>query len=116
MKTYTDVMAQIQKLTKEAERLRAVERVHAIVQCRLAIETYGITWEELTAAPAPAKPKRKSPTPRAEGTKRAFEVKYADKHGNTWIGYGHRPDWVHDYVNGGGDLEDLRVKQKAKGK
>ena len=122
MKTYESIMAQIEKLTKEAEKIRAIERKAVIVQVRAAIKTYGITPADLEAyteaASRGTKAKRtagKAP-PEKEKTVRSHEIKYADENGNTWIGYGHHPQWIRDFLATGGDMKTIRVQPSTKGK
>lgn len=109
MKTLAYLLAQIERLTKEAEELKVRERSGVIDRIRDAIVAYDITTTEL------AGPRRKARTVKPP-TKKAvkpsvYKIKYADRQGNTWIGYGHRPQWVKDIYEAGKDIETYRVKE-----
>lgn len=112
MKTLTSVLAQIERLTKEAEELKARERAGVIDRIRDAIAAYDITTAELTGprkkAAGVKQPVKKASTPTS------YPIKYDDKRGNTWIGYGHRPEWVKELYDMGKDIEVYRVKEKTK--
>lgn len=112
MKTYLTILAQIKKLEKEAEVLKSRERLGVIERIREAVVVYNITQKELNA---PSTLSVRKPKAASKNRPAVFPVKYADKAGNTWIGYGHRPPWVKAYIESGKDIKDLRVNVSKTG-
>ena len=111
-KTYTQVMKQIQTLSREAEALKRKEVEGVIARIKEAIRTYELTADDLglgggTARKtmAPAKPGRKSAGKRSA----ASAVRYRDADGNVWGGRGPRPKWLRDALGSGKQLGDFAV-------
>ncbi len=115
------MIAQIEKLKKQAERQRKEEYSSVIKTIKKQITDYGITAEELglgsgaakrgrKPGKASAKPGRKTSArgkhPSA-GTKVA--PRYKDEAGNTWTGRGKQPKWVVAALASGRSLESLLI-------
>jgi DNA-binding protein H-NS len=110
------IQAQIEKLQKQAEAIRAREVNEVIARIKVALDHYGISAADLgldgraakagrasKAAPV-AKRGRKAAAPR-----KASVIKYRDEAGHTWTGHGKRPGWFKAAIAGGKRLEDLLV-------
>jgi DNA-binding protein H-NS len=111
-KTYSQLVKQIESLSREAEKLKRQEVEGVVARIREAIKAYGLTASDLGLAgrrgPKPqagAKAARKAPGRR----KAARPAKYRDESGNTWGGRGPRPQWLRDAIAGGKKLEDFAV-------
>jgi DNA-binding protein H-NS len=98
-KTYAEIRKQIAALEAQAEKQRGAEVAEVVQKIRVAIETYGLTQQDLFEAKA------------AKGVRRAYKrptkPKYADDKGNTWVGLGKRPQWIRDALSAGAKLEDF---------
>jgi DNA-binding protein H-NS len=107
-KTVAQIEAQIAKLQKQKDAIRAREVAGVVRRIRQAIDYYGLTAEELGLGPrgngkAAATPsKRKRP--------RRVPVKYRDGAGHEWSGRGRRPAWFVAALAAGRSLEELQVR------
>ncbi len=124
MATYSDMIAQIEELKKQAERQRKEEYSSVIKTIKKQIADYGITAEELglgsgtakrgrkpgkASAKPGRKPARKAAAKRANaGIKVA--PKYRDDAGNTWTGRGKQPKWVVAALSMGRSLDSLLIR------
>ncbi len=124
MATYSDMIAQIEDLKKQAERQRKEEYSSVIKTIKKQIADYGITAEELgldaagskrgrkpgkASAKPGRKPARKAAAKRANaGIKVA--PKYRDDAGNTWTGRGKQPKWVVAALAMGRSLDSLLIR------
>jgi DNA-binding protein H-NS len=106
-KTYSGMLAYIEKLKAQAEVLRKREAEGVIKRITEAMRVYGIKAGDLDTKPP--KPKVAKPTAPPKKSKRA--VKYADDKGNTWTGGGSTPVWLRTQIEKGRDKEDFRVKK-----
>ncbi len=127
MATYSEMMAQIEDLKKQAERQRKEEYSSVLKTIKKQIAEYGITAEELglvdskdgekkrgrkPGRPAAAKPGRKPTAKRATAGKKVAP-KYKDDAGNTWTGRGKMPTWLAKSVAGGRTLESFLIQASA---
>ncbi len=124
MATYSDMIAQIEELKKQAERQRKEEYSSVIKTIKKQIADYGITAEELGlgsgAAKRGRKPGKASAKPgrkpaRKAAAKRAnagikVAPKYRDDAGNTWTGRGKQPKWVVAALAMGRSLDSLLIR------
>ncbi len=124
MATYSDMIAQIEELKKQAERQRKEEYSSVIKTIKKQIADYGITAEELGlgsgAAKRGRKPGKASAKPgrkpaRKAAAKRAnagikVAPKYRDDAGNTWTGRGKQPKWVVAALSMGRSLDSLLIR------
>lgn len=121
-KTYAQVMKQIDALSKEAERLKRKEVDGVIARIRVAIDAYGLTAADLglgaKRGPKPGfKRKTKASAKKVNGKAKAVKgakavkpvVRFRDDAGNTWIGRGHRPQWLKDTLASGKKIGDFAV-------
>lgn len=119
-KSYKQVLAQIHKLQKEAETLRAKEVQGVVARIKEAIEHYGLTAEDLFGGPRSRKPNstvggvqvearhpRRTPT---KSVKVSRPAKFRDEAGNTWSGVGKRPEWFKAALAAGKTAEDLLIR------
>ena len=114
-KTLTQLNAQIAKLQKEVEAVKAKEAIGVIERIKEAIAHYGLTAGDLgfsgrgtkaaeTAGKVVARKKRKKAAKRPAGV-----IRYRDEAGNTWTGHGKRPRWYLAALESGKTPEDLEV-------
>ena len=113
-KTLTQLHAQIAKLQKEAEALKAKEIAGVVERIKVAIEHYGLTPADLgfTGRTKPVKTTGKvvvTKTRKKAGKKSAGVIRYRDEAGNTWTGHGRRPKWFLAALESGKNPEFLDV-------
>lgn len=115
-KSYESLQAEIQKLQKEAEAVRAQEIAEVVTKIKSAIAVYGITAKDLGLGALPSKVKS---GPKAIGkagsrtkskARGSRPVKYRDAAGNEWVGFGKRPAWFVAALAAGKTPEDLLAK------
>lgn len=118
-KSYQQIVEQIESLKSEAARLRAAEIKGVIDRIRSAIDTYGLTKEDLGfGAPKERAPRTEAAKPARGGrrkaaatkpTGRTIPPKYRDQNGNTWTGRGLKPRWLTAALNEGKKIEDFVI-------
>jgi DNA-binding protein H-NS len=123
-KSLAQVNAQIAKLQREADALKAKEVAGVVAGIKEAIASYGLTSADLfddAVAPvksatrqkraATARPAAQSApgkkAPKAPAKKPASQIKYRDDAGHTWTGHGKRPNWFKAAIEAGKTPEDL---------
>lgn len=113
-KTLTQLNAQIAKLQKEVEAVKAKEAVGVIERIKEAIAHYGLTAADLgfsgrgtKAVKTVGKVARKKREKAAK--KPAGVIRYRDDAGHTWTGHGKRPRWYLAALESGKTPEDLEV-------
>ena len=112
-KTWEEIQAQIAKLEKQAEQLKAKEAADVVQRIKVAIEHYGLTVEDLFGGkPSKAKPRGKSKPVLKKKTaaKAPSQIRFKDDAGHSWTGNGKRPNWYKDAIAAGKTPEDLAVK------
>lgn len=118
-KSLADIQAEIQRLQKEADAIRAKELDEVIARIKTAIAHYNLTAEDLGLSSRTARSASggsagrrgasdKSGKPRA--ARRIGVIKYRDEAGNAWTGVGKRPRWYLAALAAGKKPEDLLVK------
>jgi len=105
-KTYHQIQREIDKLQKEAERLREKEAADVAAKIREAIAVYGFTVADLFGKAAKPVRGRGRAKP-AAARKNAPAPKYSDGQGNVWSGRGPRPGWFKAALEAGKAPEDL---------
>lgn len=100
----------LHKLIGELNKLAQRRQKEAVKQARqeaqqLAKE-YGISLNELLEGGAGTSGKGKG---RSRG-KVPPKYRHPENPDRTWTGRGRRPRWVQDYINSGGDIEELRIQ------
>lgn len=109
------VTAQIEKLQREAERLKAKEVAGVIARIKEAIDYYDLTAEDLglsgrrRQSAASARKNGRKPSKRAVKRGSTGVIKYRDEHGNTWTGRGRAPGWFKAALEAGVSKESLAV-------
>ena len=113
-KTLADIQRTIAKLQKEAEGVKAKEVVGVIERIKLAIETYGLTSDDLFESKIKKVriPQVASAAKVKKTTKKAAApMKFTDPaSGKGWSGHGRRPDWYLKAIASGKTPEDLAIK------
>lgn len=121
MATYSEIIAQIDALKKQAERQRKEEYSSVIKTIKKQIADYGITARELglggvvgaergrKARKASVKSVRKAGAKRAKASIKVAP-KYRDDAGNTWTGRGKQPKWIVAALTAGHSLESLLIR------
>jgi len=124
MPTYSEMMAQIEELQKQAQRQRKEEYSTVLKTIKRQIAEFGFTAEDLGFGAgesqakrgrkpgrpaAAAKPARKTRAKRVTaGTKVA--PKYKDGAGNTWTGRGKMPTWLTKAIAEGRTVESFLIQ------
>lgn len=103
MATYSELMAQAQKLMAEAEQARKNELSSAIADIKAKMKQYGITVADLGGVSGGgAKKSGKSKSKAA--------AKYRGPNGELWAGGpGRKPEWVRAVLAAGKSVEDYRI-------
>jgi DNA-binding protein H-NS len=116
-KSLAQVTAQIEKLQKEAEAIRARELHGVIARIKEAIQHYGLTSTDLgltvsrggarrSAVKSVAKKRRQRSPRRNTGV-----IKFRSTDGQqTWTGHGRAPNWFKFALEAGATRESLLVK------
>jgi DNA-binding protein H-NS len=121
--TSSDLVKQSEVLLQQAEALKAKERPQVIANIKAAIAHYGLTASDLgltgggTAASPAKRGRGKKAAGKAAGKsagkpagkKKIAAKQYRDAAGNTWSGFGPRPQWLKDALAAGATEESLRV-------
>lgn len=102
MPTYLEVLAQIEKLQREAATLKEKEVQEVINRIKSAIAIYQLTPQDLGFA--------EPDIVLSSGRRQGSVVKYADGQGNVWSGRGPRPKWFKKAMASGVDPESLKLR------
>lgn len=116
-KTYAQLQKEIANLQQQAEDLKEQEVGEVIYKIKSAIDEYGLTVSDLGLTGKPGRKPGRMPTARkvrsagapAKSSRKKAAVKYRDENGNTWVGMGKRPQWIHDALAKGKTLDEFRV-------
>ena len=122
-RTLSEIQSEINRLKKEADKIRSAEVKEVVSRIRKAIAHYGLTAQDLFGKAAAAAAgtangsgkkrgaaAKKGRAGSAANSKGPAVVRYRDENGNTWVGRGKRPQWLRDALVAGKTLEDLAVK------
>ncbi len=129
MASYSEMIAQIEDLKKQAEKQRKEEYSSVLKTIKRQIAEYGISAEELgfsgtapagkrgrkaAASKAGRKPGRKAGARgRHPSSGSKVPPRYRDQNGNTWTGRGKQPKWVVAALASGRSLESLLIQSPA---
>lgn len=103
MATYSELMAQAQKLMAEAEQARKSELAAVIADIKAKMKQYGITVADLGGAAAGGAKK-------VGKSKSTAPAKYRGPNGELWAGGpGRKPEWVRAVLAAGKSVEDYRI-------
>lgn len=124
-KTLADIDAEIARLQRERDALRATEVKEVVGRIKEAISHYGLTAEDLGLAPkrrgksataaVDSKPAKTRATKgaKAGAKKPPSPPKYSNGVDKTWSGHGKRPGWFVDAIAAGKTAEDMLIKPAA---
>jgi DNA-binding protein H-NS len=116
IKTYAQIVKQIEILKQDAEKVRRKEIEGVVGRIREAIAVYNLTAEDLGFGTKPkravkaAAPGKRRAGKAAKAAKAPAVVKYRNEAGGTWGGRGKRPQWLRDALAAGKTLADFAVK------
>lgn len=121
MTSYLELIANIEKLSREAERERKKEVGSVVKTIKKQIAEYGLTAKELgfsvpatQKAPSPSVRATKGSPHRKSGKLAKAKVKvppkYRDAFGNEWTGRGRQPKWLVEALASGHSLESLLIR------
>lgn len=106
MTTYTDLLKQIESLTKQAEDLRKSEIDSVIADIKEKMSQHGITLADLRGDKA----SDKSDTRASKKKTSKVAAKYRNAAtGDTWSGRGRTPKWLEKAEAGGAARETFAV-------
>ncbi len=122
MKSYKNLLGEIQRLQSLAAKRRRKEVRVVIADIRRKMVDYGITLDELQE-PAkrrgggsgikPGRPAGRKAAKPKKGAKRKVAPKYKDPHsGATWSGRGLTPKWLVEKEKAGAKREEFLIKRK----
>lgn len=117
--TSSDLIKQSETLRQQADAMKAKEKPQVVASIKEAIAHYGLTAADLgltgsakastpgvakktSSATKPGKPAKKS-------SKKRTAQQYRDAAGNTWSGFGPKPQWLKNALAAGTPEESLRV-------
>ena len=126
MKSYKNLLSEIQRLQTLAAKRRRNEVGAVIADIRQKMADYGITLDELqkpsrtraaggkTAGAKPGRPAgKKGAKPKKKGAKRKVAPKYKDpQSGATWSGRGLTPKWLVEKEKSGAKREEFLIKRR----
>lgn len=126
-KTLADIDAEIARLQKERDALRANEVKEVVGRIKEAILHYGLTALDLGLAgkrggkkaasgavePTPAKKRATKAGAKAGAKKPPSPPKYENGAGQTWSGHGKRPGWFVEALAAGKTPDDMLIKPAA---
>lgn len=102
MATYSELMAEAQKLMAQAEQARKDELSSVMADIKAKMKQFGITAADLGGAASGAKKAGKS--------KSSAPAKYRGPNGELWAGGpGRKPEWVRTVLASGKSVEDFRI-------
>jgi len=110
--TYAQIQKQIAALQQKAVAIRSKEVGGVIDRIKVAIAHYELTPEQLFGGNAPVKQTAsKTPTKAVNkgSGKKTGQISYSDGKGNTWGGWGKRPNWLREALAAGAPLESFQV-------
>lgn len=108
-KTYTQLMAEIATLEREAKKAREVEFAEVVAKVKAAISAYGITSSDLFGGKSPRSAKTEKAASKTKSKSPNRVVKFADGKGGEWVGRGPRPGWLREAIAAGQALSDFAV-------
>ena len=123
MKSYKNLLSEIQRLQSQAAQRRRKEVSAVIADIRQKMADYGITLDELQAPArkgkggggSGAKPGRPAGKKAAKRNKKRVKRKVAPKYkdpqsGATWSGRGLAPKWLAEKEKAGAKREEFLIK------
>lgn len=111
-RTLVQIKREMEKLEKEADRVKASEMAGVVERIKAAIEFYGITQRDLFGSGVASMKSEGKGAARKKTTRKksASPARYMDKQsGKTWTGHGKRPGWFVQALESGMQPQDLQV-------
>ncbi len=109
-KTLTQLNAQIARLQKQVDAVKAKEAAGVIERIKEAIAHYGFTATDLGFSGRAARSVRAAKRGRKKAAKKtAGVIRFRDEAGHTWTGHGKRPRWYLAALESGKTAEDLEI-------
>ncbi len=101
-----DLLGLIGKAQREVEQRRASEKKALRDEFVKRAQELGVTLEEVMGLTGTSAQRRR-------GAYKPGEAKFVNPYdeSQTWTGRGRKPQWVLNYLNDGGTLEDLQIKK-----
>ncbi|MBC7490233.1 MAG: H-NS histone family protein [Glaciimonas sp.] len=115
MSNLVDIQAQIQKLQKQAEQIKAKEFEKTIREIREKMLAFGITPKDLLAIktgkrrPASYKEEKQTSVVHKKAADRRVANKYCGPDGETWSGRGLTPRWLKVLLEQGRKKEEFLI-------
>ena len=118
MASYKDIVQEIEKLQKEADRRKKLELASIIKSIRKQIAEHGLTPQdlglekrasrkEISKAASGRKSRKIASRAGSKGSKVA--PKFRDQNNNTWSGRGKMPKWLSLAISKGATLDQYRI-------
>lgn len=111
-KTISRLEAQIAKLQRQADALRAKEKIGVIERINVAIKHYKLAPEDLdfgATAKVAKRTKLNGKKPTRSKKRTVGRIKFRDQDGHEWTGHGRAPGWYKAALAEGKTPEDLAV-------
>ena len=114
-RTLAVIQREIDKLQKEAEKVKAREVAGVVERIKAAIAFYSLKPNDLFATKGrpPGRPKKTTTVQKVKkaAKKSASAIKFRDEAtGKTWTGHGQRPGWFILAIESGKTPEDFAVR------
>lgn len=107
-RTSQQIGEEIAKLQSEMSKVLAAEKADVIAKIKVAVAHYNITAAEIGfAALGKGSGKVKGGAKSKAKAKREPRVQYKDDAGNSWSGYGRKPQWFVDALAAGKTADEL---------
>lgn len=90
-------------IEREHKKRERDARKQAQAEMKAVAEKYGVSLHEIVANQG------KSTAKNGTQNKIPPKFRHPEDDNKTWTGRGRRPHWVQDWLDEGGDLEDLRI-------
>lgn len=119
VQSLSQVEAQIAKLQRQADALKAKEVKEVVGRIRKAIKHYSLEPADLFGGQSHRGRKAVSSSPRPRPTaarkrRGAGVPKYREEAtGRTWTGFGRKPQWISEGLAAGKSLEDFLISGSA---
>ncbi|HZV92260.1 MAG TPA: H-NS family nucleoid-associated regulatory protein [Caldimonas sp.] len=119
--SYSQLVKQIESLTRKADMARKKEVAGVIGRIKEAIAFYALTAEELglraksLATRVHATSRHKTSHAKSK-SKFGDTPKYRDEAGNEWVGRGPRPLWLREAIKSGRSLHEFAIDGAAAAK
>jgi DNA-binding protein H-NS len=102
MNSLIEIQNQIEKLTKQADEIRAQEFDKVVQEILAKMTAFGITLKDLGAD-------KGRPRKAASGAPKLAAAKYRGPHGETWSGRGLTPRWLSALIAQGRTKQEFAI-------